>query len=125
MRLLKAFKPSACGGGYFVGRGSEIDTGVVHGGGYAMVIHDSRSGTSVGYLLEAGAGPFSGGHESSANPSSGQVDSSNLVLIGAGDHLGAFEGGSSDSVQLGAFGAAFGRIGGAFINLVFGDGCRP
>jgi RHS repeat-associated protein len=124
-RLLKTFKPSTCGGGYFVGRGFEFDTGVVHAGGYVMVTYDSRSGTSVGYLSEAGAGPLSGGHESSVNPSSGHVDSSNLVLIGAGDHFGAFEGASSDSIQLGAFGSAFGRIGGGFINLVFGDGCRP
>jgi len=56
--------------------------------------------TKIGYLLEAGVGPFSGGHEQLLNPSSGHVDSSNLLFVGAGDQLGAFEGASGDNSSL-------------------------
>jgi hypothetical protein len=106
-----------CGGGYFVlgGKGGEIP-GVAHGGAYVMTTHDSRSGTSVGYLLEAGTGPVSYGREKSANTSSGKVDSSNLFLFGVGDHLGGFIG-DSGSGQVGVFGSIFGLGAGAYANL--------
>src|ERR1700681_1361725 len=95
-------------------------------GGYGMVIHDGRSGTSVGYLAEGGVGPVSAGHESLGNVSTGKVYSSNLLLAGVGDHLGAFPGYSNRNslIQLGGYGEAFGRGGGAYVNVVPGSGCH-
>jgi len=105
----------------------EADAGVSHAGGYVLATHYSQSGNSFGYLLEVGAGPVSVGHEGSLNPSTGQVDSSNLLFVGAGDHFGGFAGASgvNSPLQLGIYGAASGRIGGAYVNLVPGGGCHP
>jgi hypothetical protein len=93
---------------------------------YGMVTHDSRSGTTVGYLAEAGVGPVSAGHESSLNVSTGKVESSNLMLAGLGDHAGVFAGysGKNSPIQLGGYGEAFGRGGGAYVNVVPGGGCH-
>jgi RHS repeat-associated protein len=125
-KKLRWMDPEVCGGGYFVLKGKGAETGVAHGGVYGMVTHDSRSGTSVGYLAEGGVGPVSAGHESSVNVSTGKVDSSNLMLAGVGDHLGAFAGYSNRNspIQLGGYGEAFGRGGGAYVNVVPGSGCH-
>jgi RHS repeat-associated protein len=125
-KRLRWMDPEVCGGGYFVLKGKGAETGVAHGGVYGMVTHDSRSGTSVGYLAEGGVGPVSAGHESSVNVSTGKVDSSNLMLAGVGDHLGAFAGYSNRNspIQLGGYGEAFGRGGGAYVNVVPGSGCH-
>ena len=109
-------------------KGAEREVpGIAHGGLFGIVTHDSRSGTSVGYLAEGGAGPLSFGHESSVNIPSGQTESTNLLLVGAGDHLGGFGGfhGSDSPLQLGGYGSIFGRGGGAYVNSVPGGGCRP
>ena len=125
-RKLRWMDPETCGRGYFVLRGAEFETGAAHGGGYAMFTHDSRSGNSVGYLAEAGVGPVSVGHESSVNVNSGKVDSSNLALVGLSDHLGGFAGYSDKNspIQLGGYAVAFGRGGGAYVNVVPGGGCH-
>jgi RHS repeat-associated protein len=124
---LQSLNPDVCGGGYFVLRGAQRELGAAHYGAYVLVTHDSRSGTSVGYLVEGGGGPVSVGREGSLNPSSGQVDSNNLILVGVGDHLGAFAGYSNRNspIQLGGFAAAFGRGVGGYVNLVPGGSCHP
>jgi hypothetical protein len=122
---VQALNPDVCGGGYFVLKGKEAEIpGIVHGGLFGMVTHDSRSGTSVGYLAEVGHGPFSVGHESSVNIHSGEVESSNLFLAGLGDHLGGFAGYNDHNspIQVGGYASAFGRGGGAYLNLVPGGG---
>ena len=47
-------------------------------------------------------------------------------LAGFGDHLGAFAGYSNRNspIQLGAYGEALGRGGGAYVNVVPGGGCH-
>ena len=125
-KRMRWMDPDVCGGGYFVLKGAGGETGVAHGGVYGMVTHDSRSGTTVGYLAEAGVGPVSAGHESSLNVSTGKVESSNLLLAGLGDHAGVFAGYSNKNspIQLGGYGEAFGRGGGAYVNVVPGGGCH-
>jgi len=125
-KRLRWMDPDVCGGGYFVLKGKGFEAGAVHAGGFGMVTHDSRSGTTVGYLAEAGVGPVSAGHESSLNVSTGKVESSNLLLAGLGDHAGVFAGYSNKNspIQLGGYGEAFGRGGGAYVNVVPGGGCH-
>jgi len=77
-----SINPEVCGAGYFVFRGIEGDAGAAHGGAYIIATYDSRSGNSVGYLLEGGVGPVSLGYEKSLSPNSGTADSTKLLFIG-------------------------------------------
>ncbi|MCL4524563.1 MAG: hypothetical protein M1453_10455 [Acidobacteria bacterium] len=122
---IQALNPEPCGGGYFAGRGEEREAGVAHGGTFVLVNRDSRSGTSVGVLAEGGVGPVAYGYEKSVNPSSGEVESSHLLFVGK--DAGAFVAvsGSKSPIQLGAYFFAFGRGGGAYVNVVPGGQCHP
>ena len=62
----------------------------------------------------------------SANVGTGQVDSSNLVLVGASDYVGVFGGYSNANspIQVGVYATYNGRGGGAYFNLVPSGGCH-
>jgi hypothetical protein len=121
---IQSLNPETCGGGFFYLRGVERELGVAYTGAYVIVARDSRSGTSVGYLVEVGGGPVSVGHEASVNSSSGQVESSNLLFVGK--HVGGFVAYSNRNspIQLGGYASAGGR-GGVYVNVVPGGACHP
>jgi len=120
-QTLNGLDPEPCGGGTFGFRGAEGNLGAAKGGGYVIVTRDSQSGTTVGTLIEAGAGPVSVGRETAVNPTSGSVNSGYLLFVGAGG--GAFFGFGNNQIQLGLYGSANVVGGGAYVNLVPGGTC--
>jgi hypothetical protein len=86
---------------------------------------DSRSGSSAGFLVEGGIGPFSLGQEESWSIPNGTREGTTLFMVGAGDHAGGFVsfGNTNSPVQVGGYLSAFGRGAGAYVNLVPGGGC--
>jgi hypothetical protein len=115
--------PDVCGGGVFLFRGGEASNGVVKGGFYPVVATlDSRSGNSLGYLYEGGIGPVSVGRETAVNTSSGQVQSSTLVFLGAG--AGALVVPGRNQIGVGLYFSAGVVGGGAYVNLVPSGACK-
>jgi hypothetical protein len=98
IRHKKAAGASSASGGK---EGSPSKGSKGHGGAYVMATHDSKSGNSIGFLVEAGYGPVSVGRETSGNVATYNVDSTTFLMVG-GDHLGGFAGytNSTSPIQL-------------------------